>query len=476
VPAALARLFRGVFGEPPTSVVRLPGGASPRRIHRLTGAPGRTAIGVLGPDRAENRAFRAFTAAFRGLGLPVPEVLAEDEAAGAALLEDLGDVTLRRALERARRETGEALPAATRDLYARVVEWLPRFQVLGGRAVDFSVAHPRAAFDRRAVAWDLAYFKYQFLHLAHVPFHEDRLEDDFERLAALLLQEDGRHFQYRDMQSRNVMIRDGEPWFLDYQGGLRGPPAYDVAKLLWESGTELPDDAREDLLGRYLEALAEHVPVDAEAFRRTFPAFVLMRILQGLGAYGYRGLFEGNTLMRTSIPPALKNARALFDAGLPVALPEVERALRRAADDPRLQPLAPRGPLTVRIASFSYRRGIPRDLSEHGGGFVFDCRGVENPGRVEAFAALTGRDEPVRRFLERAPGSAELLDAAFGLVHRQVRGYLARGFTWLGVQFGCTGGRHRSVYFAERVAERLRAAEPGIHVVVVHEEAPGWTP
>jgi aminoglycoside/choline kinase family phosphotransferase len=480
---AVRRLFERRFGAPPLSAQALAADGSKRRMTRLTGAEG-TAVAVEGPDAEENRAFLSFSRDLMGIGLPVPEVFAADEAAGVYLVQDLGDTTLFQALSAARAREPGAFPPSMVAVYRRVIETLPRFQVDGGRVIDYRVAHPLQAFDRRSIRWDLDYFKYHFLKLAHIPFNEDRLERDFDRLTALLLEADASHFLYRDFQSRNVMLVGDTPWFIDFQGGRRGALPYDVASLLYDAKAEIPPSLRESLLEHYLAALSERIPLDEEAFRRAYPGFVLVRILQAMGAYGYRGFYERKVHFLRSVPPAVRNLEALFASGtLAVDLPELRAALDRMVVDPRWArdlagdapaALQPARLLTVRVGSFSYARGIPGDPGGHGGGFVFDARGLENPGRLAAYAERTGRDSEVARFLESRTGAIEFVAAARVLVDAQVRAYLARGFTSLQVLFGCTGGRHRSVWCAERLAEGLRAAFPEVEVSLVHEEAERW--
>ena len=483
----LLRLFQERFGAVPVASP-LDGDGSRRRMTRLR-AGTTSAIGVEGPDPEENRAFLSFSRSFRAAGLPVPEVHAADEERGVYLVEDLGDLTLFRALVAARaREAGKGpaspagFPPSMLAVYRRVIEALPRVQVVGGRVADYAVAYPRAAFDRPSMLWDLNYFKYHFVRLAHVPFNEDRLERDFQRLSDTLLHADASHFLYRDFQSRNVMLRPGasgdlEPWFIDYQGGRRGALAYDVASLLYDAKAEIPPATRDALLERYLDALARETPVDRDRFRAELPGFVLVRILQALGAYGYRGFYERKAHFLRSVPPAVRNLRRLLetDASL-AALPELRAVLERIATDDRFaEPEPPTGPtLSVSVGSFRYGRGAPADASGHGGGFVFDCRGLENPGRDEALASLTGRDEAVARAVESSPGAEAFYGAARALVESHVRSFLARGFTSLQALFGCTGGRHRSVAMAERLARDLATAFPSIRVVLAHAEEPHW--
>jgi aminoglycoside/choline kinase family phosphotransferase len=473
----LAALFQETYGSPPTAVTRLTPDGSQREYFRLAGGPQGTVIGAHGPDPDENRAFLSFSRSFREIGLPVPEIYAAHEGQGLWLEQDLGDTTLFQALSAARsREPGPAFPQSMLGAYERVVALLPAFQVDGGRVIDFSVAYPRAAFDEQSMMWDLNYFKYHFLKLAHVPFSEQRLENDFERLVAHLLSADTSHFLYRDFQSRNIMLAGGEPWFLDYQGGRRGALHYDVASLLYDAKADLPDAVRERLLERYLDALEDRVPVDRAAFVATYRGYVLIRIMQAMGAYGYRGFFERKPRFLESVPFAARNIRAILEAGLPVALPEVQAVFERIVDmyADRAGPIeAPRG-LTVHVSSFSYRRGMPADESGHGGGFVFDCRSLPNPGRYAEFVESTGRDASVVRWLEAAPETATFWTHVAPLVDGHVSSFLARGFSDLAVAFGCTGGQHRSVYFAERLARHVRETWPAVVVRLTHAEATRW--
>jgi aminoglycoside/choline kinase family phosphotransferase len=474
---AFHRLFTHRFGQDYASAGPVAADGSQRRMVRLVGRGGASAIAVVGTDPEENRAFLSFSRSFRGIGLPVPDVYGVDEATGVYLLEDLGDVTLFRALTSARETRGGAFPPDLVPAYRRVLEVLPRFQVEGGKVVDYGVAYPRAAFDRQSMQWDLDYFKYHFLKLAHVPFNEDRLQRDFERVIELLLAADTRHFLYRDFQSRNVMLRGGEPWFIDYQGGRRGALAYDVASLLYDAKAAIPEGLREELLEHYLDALSSHLAVDREVFRRQYRGYVLVRILQAMGAYGYRGFFERKTHFLQSVPHAVKNLeRLLADGLLPVETPELRTVLERvcARDDFRRAPDAAATGLTVRLGSFSYRFGYPEDETGHGGGYVFDCRALPNPGVSPEFAGLTGRDDAVVRWLEREPAVGEFVRHARALVESQVQAYVARGFTALDVHFGCTGGQHRSVYAAEQVAAALRARFPEVRLVVRHREEQRW--
>jgi len=467
---ALKRLFVRHYGFAAEEVKPLQGqlGGSGRAIVRLSGQ-GIGAIGVVGPVRQENVAFLDFSRHFRRHGLPVPEIYAEDLSAGAYLEEDLGDTTLFDFLTSHR--SGDAIEPETVAAYRKVVAELPRFQVAAGRDLNYKVCYPRSSFDRQSIAWDLNYFKYYFLRLAGVPFNEQDLEHDFGRLTKFLLAADRDYFLYRDFQSRNVMLREGQPWFLDYQGGRKGALQYDIASLLYDGKADLPAALRQQLLDYYLDCLAGVIDLKRGAFMEHYYAYVYVRILQALGAYGFRGFYERKAHFLQSVPYALKNLRWLAgNVKLPVALPALMEALDRIAASEKLQAIAAPAPagLTVRIFSFSFHRSVPSDDEGHGGGFVFDTRALPNPGREERFRALTGKDAAVIEYLEQQPAVAEFLAHATALAEASVASYQQRGFTSLMVSFGCTGGQHRSVYLAEQMAKHLRAE--GVEVEVRHLE------
>ena len=462
----LRGLFESRFREPVKRVAALKGDASSRKLFRLSAAS-RTAIGVVNPDSRENRAFLEFSHHFRAYGLPVPKIYAEDLERGMYLEEDLGDTTLFQFLTATRIDDG--LSRQTLDLYRKVVELLPRFQIEAGRTLNYDVCYPRFSFDTQSMMWDLNYFKYYFLRLAKIPFNEQALEDDFGRLSDFLLQAERRFFLYRDFQSRNVMVRDGEPFFIDYQGGRRGALQYDVASLLYDAKADLPFEVRDELVERYLEAATKLEPIERIGFLAYYPGFVYIRIMQAMGAYGLRGFYERKQHFLASIPYAIRNLEYLLrTADLPVELPELTQVWRRLVGSSALRQFGTASlKLTVRIQSFSYTDGVPTDEKGHGGGYVFDCRALPNPGRFEQYANLTGRDEPVIAFLENEPAVHDFIGHVFALIDRTVENYQQRNFTDLIVAFGCTGGRHRSVYCAERLARHLRELFP-VNVEVRH--------
>ena len=466
----LKHLFEEHFHLPPDTVQPLQGqlGGSGRAILRLS-AGEQTAIGILSTVREENVAFLEFSKHFFRHGLPVPEIYAEDLSQGAYLEEDLGDTTLYEFLTANR--GGESISAQVVDAYRRAVAMLPRFQVDAGRDLNYKVCYPRASFDRQSIAWDLNYFKYYFLRLAGVPFNEQALEVDFGRLTRFLLVAPHDYFLYRDFQSRNIMIRDGEPYFLDYQGGRKGALQYDIASLLYDGKADLPPALRKQLLDHYLDSLAGHIPLDRAAFLEHYYAYVYVRIMQALGAYGFRGFFERKPHFLQSVPYALKNLRWLAEnVRLTIALPALDRAFEAMIDSHKFQTLAmSTPPLTVRIFSFSFHREAPKDPSGNGGGFVFDARSLPNPGRQEQFRALTGKDAAVIEYLLQQESVHQFFAGVLTLVDSTVAAYRRRGFQNFMVSFGCTGGQHRSVYLAEQLANHLRAVT-GVEVLLRHVE------
>lgn len=477
----LIELYKQYTGTIPEIVASIPGSGSNRFYVRL-GFTGNTVIGAFNRDLKENAAFLSFTNSFSRQGLPVPQVLSVSKDGLCYLLHDLGDQTLFGLLSE-KRGNNPAFPEEARTLYQQVIGWLPRFQTEA--RPDYAFCYPRAAFDRQSMLWDLNYFKYYYLKLAGVQFDEQQLEDDFHAFSSFLLEAPNDFFMYRDFQSRNVMIHNGQPWFIDYQGGRRGPLQYDLVSLLYDAKANLPENIRHDLRDRYLEKQAEHHPVDKAQFLKYYPGFVLIRILQAMGAYGFRGYYEKKSHFLQSIPYALKNIETIINEPFLCSLPEISRVLARmignphpagknsnlpdalngkAAEQPSAGNNAPSA-LKVSIVSFSYKKGYPVDPSGNGGGFVFDCRALPNPGRFEQYKQLTGMDNPVIEFLKKEDSVSRFLDGVYGLVDQSVDEYQRRNFTHLMVSFGCTGGQHRSVYCAQALANHLEGRKSGtIHL------------
>jgi len=495
----LKKLYITHTGHEPEAIDELPSSGSNRRYFRLKGTP--TLIGVSGESVEENRAFLYMAEHFRGKGLPVPEVFIRSEDNIYYLQEDLGDTLLFNAIEKGRKTS--VFDEEEKQLLRKTMRLLPAVQFAGADGMDFSYCYPQAEFNSRSILWDLNYFKYCFLKATGMDFQEDRLEDDFQKMADVLLRSSSATFMYRDFQSRNVMIKDGEPWLIDFQGGRKGPYYYDLASFLWQASARYPHKLRRELVAVYYNSLKDYVEVPSvRYFVERLGLFVLFRTLQVLGAYGFRGYFERKRHFLDSIPLAMENLRELLAMQRSFPYPYMMDMLRRLTELPQYarieQPALNRsdgfkttddnvfrahpqdgpatfskydgkGPLVVRVFSFSYRKGIPADDSGNGGGYVFDCRSTHNPGRYEPYKKLTGLDEPVIRFLEDDGEILTFLDSVYSLADRHVERYIQRGFTDLMFSFGCTGGQHRSVYSAQHLAEHLNS-KYGIEVRIVHRE------
>ena len=461
-------LFRKYTGAEPENAVALTGSGSNRSYFRLHGG-GTSLMGVTGTDVKENNAFITLAAHFRSQGLPVPEVLAVSEDGISYLQEDLGDLLLADLVAAAHKNGGIEEGGQLEALLCRTTGLLPKIQFEGASGLDFSVCYPQPSFDRRMVMFDLNYFKYCFLKPSGIEFNEIDLQDDFERFADELLKDEGETFLYRDFNARNVMIKDGEPYFIDFQGGRRGPIYYDVASFIWQARARYPQWLKEKMLGSYLDSLASYVEVDRDAFKERLKMFRLFRTLQVLGAYGFRGLVEQKAQFVVSIPQALADLKDLL-AEMPDDYPYMSEVLRKMTVLPRFAVQSEDGVLEVKVYSFSFKKGIPQDMSGNGGGYVFDCRSIHNPGRYEPYRKLTGRDEPVIRFLEDDGEIIGFLEHVYGVVDPHVETYSRRGFTSLMVSFGCTGGQHRSVYCAEHLAHHLAEKYPDVRVRLIHRE------
>ena len=460
----LAQLYQSYTGEAPTSIEPLPGAGSNRKYFRLKGKE--SLIGVYGTSTEENRAFIYMARHFSQKGLPVPRILAEAADQSAYLQDDLGDISLFQFIKQGR-ESGNFSDEET-NILKQTIRLLPQIQFEGNKEMNFSYCYPLATFNHRSVLWDLNYFKYCFLKATGLEFQENLLEDDFERMADTLLQIEPQVFMYRDFQSRNIMIREEKPYFIAFQGGRKGPFYYDVASFLWQAKANYPDSLRQELLDEYLDALRPYHAIDKEQFLTTLRHFVLFRTLQVLGAYGFRGYFEKKAHFIQSVPYAIENLRQLLETDFP-EYPYLCLMLRKLTELPQFASIRNRRKLTVRVMSFSYKKGIPEDPSGNGGGYVFDCRAVHNPGKYEQYKQLTGRDKPVIDFLEQDGEILQFLEHVDALADAHVQRFLERGFTNLSICFGCTGGQHRSVYSAEHVAHHLNE-KFGIRIRLIHRE------
>jgi aminoglycoside/choline kinase family phosphotransferase len=468
----ISDLFMQWSGEEPIEIIGLPPSGSDRKYFRISFSKG-TIIGAYNPIIQENNAFLGFAKHFKNQGLNVPQILAEDTKNFVYLLEDLGDTTLFSLLPHSREQVMFKEPVM--NLYRKILDQLPVFQIKGAQGLDFSVCFPRHAFDRNSMMWDLNYFKYYFLKLAGILYDEQKLEDDFHSFCNYLLEAESEYFLYRDFQSRNIMIRDGEPWFIDYQGGRKGALQYDIASLLYDAKANIHPQQREELLDYYIQSVKKHIDIDEQKFRDHFYGFVVIRIMQAMGAYGFRGFYEKKPLFLQSIFYAKRNLLWLLENNkIPQNAPYIRHILYEIIASPNLKKYdKPSSGLKVSIRSFSYRKGLPVDESGNGGGFMFDCRSLPNPGREMQYKTLTGRDQTVIDYLQKEDAVSEFIEITSQLVENSVKMYLARGFTHLMVSYGCTGGQHRSVYSAEKLAERL-SRKFDVTIDLQHNEQLSW--
>ncbi|WP_028910284.1 phosphotransferase [Prevotella sp. AGR2160] len=500
----LLELYQTWAGTEPAHVEKIAGQGSNREYYRMTGADGRNIIGVKGTSCEEDHAFVYLTSHFTQRQLPVPQILAVSDDESCYLQTDLGNRSLFDAL-RGGREAGGRYNQEEKELLVRTIRELPNIQMRGARGLEWENCYPQPEFDTDSVLFDLNYFKYCFLKATELDFNELKLEANFRLMAKELTSEKMDCFLYRDFQARNIMLdAEGNPYFIDYQGGRKGPFYYDLASFLWQASAHYSFKLRRQLVYEYYESLKNYTEVPSvRHFVDRLSLFVLFRTLQVLGAYGFRGYFERKKHFLDSIPAAIQNLRDLLKLGervfpypylldvlrrltelpqfAPVQTPEVQRQdgfkitdnniyLSHPEDGPAtFSKYDGKGPLVVHVYSFSYKKGIPEDPSGNGGGYVFDCRSTHNPGRYEPYKKLTGLDEPVIRFLEDDGEILTFLDSVYRLADHHVQRYIQRGFTSLMFCFGCTGGQHRSVYSAQHLAEHIHD-KFGIEVEITHRE------
>lgn len=501
----LISLFTQLYGVQP-SIQLLKGEGSNRKYYRLTTSetiPNTSLIGVIGESKEENHTFISLANHFSKIGLNTPKVECASADEMCYLQEDLGDLSLFNAIK-------PCIDAHNFDddaicLLEKAIEKLADFQFNAAKGLDFSVCYPIPSMDRTSILWDLNYFKYCFLKPSHIDFSEPHLEQDFQHLADKILCFDSHSFLYRDFQSRNIMLKwekdkeksktrnlkDATPYFIDFQGGRKGPFYYDVASFIWQAKANYPTEVKNILIKSYVKSLNKYFSIDEESFTKNLQLFVLFRQLQVLGAYGYRGLFERKTHFIESIPFALKNIAELLKNNDFSEFPYLVGLLERLSAQPcadntseivlhntktanhkeegKKEEEPDPSKLTVRVFSFSYKKGIPEDISGNGGGYVFDCRGVHNPGRYNEYKTLTGTDQPVIDFLEANGEITQFLDSVYKLADAHVARYIRRGFSSLMFSFGCTGGQHRSVYSAQHTAEHI-SKKFGVRVELCHRE------
>jgi aminoglycoside/choline kinase family phosphotransferase len=469
-------LTEQAFGYSGVEVEVLPQSGSDRRYFRVY-VNGKSYIACYGPNIQENKTFISFTNQFRKYSIPVPEIYAINERSDIYLLEDFGTVSLLDELEK------NKYNSYVYDLFKKSLHSLAQLQVIAGEGIDYNMCLTAKEFGKQAILSDLLYFKYYFLDTLKYPYDKQALLNDFDSLTDYLTKQVDLHFMFRDFQSRNVLIKDGEVHFIDYQGGMKGALQYDVASLLWQAKAELPEDWKNDLLSYYIDEVNQLLDgsINREKFIYQYNGYVLIRLLQVLGAYGFRGLFERKAHFLSSIPPAINNLRWFVEnKQIGIVLPELEKCLRHCVSDEVLKSFesvraTEDSRLVVKISSFSFKQSIPEDETENGGGFVFDCRGILNPGRFAEYKSLTGRDKPVKDFLEQQTKMPEFLNSVYNIVDISVTDYLKRDFDSLMISFGCTGGQHRSVYAADALARYLKN-KFNVKVQVIHhvQDAKNW--
>ncbi|MDD3405087.1 MAG: RNase adapter RapZ [Paludibacteraceae bacterium] len=461
----LEELFEQHLHEKPSNTEELPSSGSNRRYFRLTNDK-HSLIGVKGTSVEENKAFLIIAKHFHDKGLPVPKVYNHSNDYIYYIQEDLGDNILFKATEQGR--LCGSFSDEERTLLRKTIEQLPSFQFAGAEGLDFSVCYPQPEFDERMISFDLNYFKYCFLKATGLDFSEIKLEDDFRKMSEILMRNFSATFLYRDFQSRNVMLKDSKPYFIDFQGGRKGPIYYDVASFVWQAKANYSEEIREELLQTYLTALRKYIPVDETYFRQQLRHFVLFRTLQVLGAYGFRGYFEKKPHFLQSVPFAIDNLRHLLQEPFE-EYPYLSKILTGLTNMHQFSELNPERKLEIRIYSFAYKKGIPNDITGNGGGYVFDCRAINNPGKYEHYRHFIGTDPEVIKFLEDDGGVFKFLNNTYDLVDAHVQRFIERKFTHMMVCFGCTGGQHRSVYCAEHLAEHL-SKKFDVNITLVHRE------
>ena len=470
------------LGQIPLEIQPIAASGSSRKYFRIFTEKG-SLIGTYSNNVEENEAFLAFCQHFHDLKLNVPEVYAVNEVRNCYLQSDFGDDNLFAHVQRALTKDGPSTPSTSSgtessgtfdenviELYKKALHHLVKFQCVGHQGLDYSKAYPTPCFDRQAILDDLNYFKYYFVKPhEEIDFNETRLNRDFNALADFLSQAPCDYFMYRDFQSRNIMVKDNELYFIDFQGGRKGPLNYDVVSLLYQVKAQLPQAVRDELINYYKVELAQFVNPEEVKFDLYQPYFVYLRLLQVLGAYGFRGLIQKKSHFIESIPYALTELKTWTESHPLIGYTELQNVITKLSTlNSQLSTL--NSQLTVTVNSFSFKKGYPDDFSGNGGGFVFDCRALPNPGREPEFKNKTGRDWEVIDYLMAKPQVHEFLDNVKSIVSQSVDNYIERHFSNLMVSFGCTGGQHRSVFFAQTIYDWLKAKYPNIHLKLNHIE------
>ena len=466
----LKALFISQYSKIPQDIISIRQAGSNRKYYRLV-ADGISVIGVENNDEKENKAFVEFSKHFKNNKSCVPEVIAVSDDYLCYLQQDLGSDNLFDMLLQ-ERSNDDLIPEHILQLYKKSIQQLSYLQIVASKGLDYKNAHPVESFSKRSMKYDLNYFKYYFIKTTGVEFSEQALQDDVEKLTTFLEQAGTNYFMYRDFQARNIMVQKNEPFFIDYQGGRKGPLQYDIASLLFQAKAALPQIVRDELFAYYMECVKEHIDIDEELFTRYYHGFVLIRVLQTLGAYGLRGIIEKKPHFIQSIPYAINNLKFLIqETNVLDNYPELQKIIQQIINMKAFQQnhKPTKGKLHVRVISFSYHKGMPIDLSGNGGGFIFDCRSIHNPGRYAEHRQFTGRNKGVKEFLQTKSRANDFVKDALKMVEPAIQVYQTRKFTDLMICFGCTGGKHRSVYSADMLSELLKDI-PNLCIETWHRE------
>ncbi len=468
----LSNLFESKFDEKVLDINKLERSGSPRKYYRIN-SKSYVIIGAYNTDKKENNAFITLSEHFYQENIQVPRIYAYDPENNIYLQEDLGQETLFDRIKNTKKES--KYPTELTKIYKIILGQLIDIQIYGGKNLDYSVCYPRENFDKQSMMWDLNYFKYFFLKLADIQFDEQLLENDFQKFTDFLLKTDTKYFLFRDFQSRNIMLKGNKVFFIDYQGGRRGALQYDLASLLFDAKADIPENIREELKNHYLKSVKKHIEIDEKEFTKYYYGYALIRVLQAMGAYGYRGFFERKSHFLQSIPFALNNLEFLISkVDFINNTKELKDVLSKITKSKKLKEIGESaGKLKVTIKSFSYKKAIPYDPSGNGGGFVFDCRFLDNPGRIDKFKHLSGIGKEVKKYLEKNKEVSEFINLTQTIVKKAVENYQKRNFSDLSVNYGCTGGQHRSVYSVEKMAEFL-IKNYDLEIDIVHTEKNNW--
>ncbi|MFM7710274.1 MAG: phosphotransferase [Ferruginibacter sp.] len=462
--------------KPIRDIEAIPPAGSHRRYYRIYHTDGSTCIATWNTDKAENDTFHYFTTVLQACQAPVPVIWATNTDHTLYIQDDAGSRCLLDVL------LNEGPTEQVLALYRQAVTQLATLQQCVDQQLDYSRCLAAAAFDQKAILADLLYFKYYFLDPLGISYKKDQLFTELENWSHSDAFKQPTGFMYRDFQGRNIQVNTDKITFIDYQGGMRGPLGYDLASLLWQAKARLSDAWKNTLFETYCEQLnkVSNPPVDPVVLQTSYQQCVLLRMLQTLGAYGFRGLFEKKSHFIQSIPPALKQlSNYLAQHPIPDTYPTLKKVLEAITHEAFQKTFVPiraneKTPLIVRVQSFSYlQNGYPESNHANGGGFVFDCRGILNPGRITEYKTQSGQDKSVQVFLEehtRMPAFIQHIKDSVGIT---IENYIERGFEYLEISFGCTGGQHRSVYAAETIERHIRETY-GVKTELHHLNRANW--